>query len=84
MPYQDDPGVFRIRAMGGERERVVDLKGFQFTGVYGFDMELIQPTHRCYFATLEATISTPLLWNRNELPWQCGLASKPKSGDGNS
>jgi len=40
MPFQDDPGVFRIRAAGGERERVVDLKGFQFTGVYGFNMSL--------------------------------------------
>ena len=30
----DDPGVYRIRPTGGEAERVVDLKGFRFTGVW--------------------------------------------------
>ena len=32
----DDPGVYRIRPSGGEAERVVDLKGFRFTGVWRF------------------------------------------------
>ena len=29
----DDPGVYRMRPTGGEAERVVDLKGFRYTGV---------------------------------------------------
>jgi Tol biopolymer transport system component/DNA-binding winged helix-turn-helix (wHTH) protein len=32
----DDPGVYRIRPTGGEAERVVDLKGFRFTGVWRY------------------------------------------------
>ncbi len=32
----DDPGVFRLRVSGGNAERVVDLKGFRFTGSVGF------------------------------------------------
>jgi Tol biopolymer transport system component/DNA-binding winged helix-turn-helix (wHTH) protein len=32
----DDPGVYRIRPTGGEAERVVDLKGFRFTGVWSY------------------------------------------------
>lgn len=30
----DNPGVYRIRPSGGDAERVVDLKGFRFTGVF--------------------------------------------------
>ena len=29
-----DPGVFRVRASGGDAERVVDLKGFRYTGAF--------------------------------------------------
>ena len=29
---RDDPGVFRVRVSGGNAERVVDLKGFRYTG----------------------------------------------------
>ncbi len=29
---RDDPGVFRVRVSDGAEERVVDLKGFRFTG----------------------------------------------------
>lgn len=36
----EDPGVFRIRPSGGKAERVVDLKGFRYTGVYVFWMNL--------------------------------------------
>ena len=32
----DDPGVYRIRPTGGEAERVVDLKGFRYTGVWSY------------------------------------------------
>jgi Tol biopolymer transport system component/DNA-binding winged helix-turn-helix (wHTH) protein len=32
----DDPGVFRLRISGGNAERIVDLKGFRFTGSVGF------------------------------------------------
>ena len=32
----EDPGVFRVRLSGGNAERVVDLKGFRFTGAVGF------------------------------------------------
>jgi Tol biopolymer transport system component/DNA-binding winged helix-turn-helix (wHTH) protein len=39
-PWGDDPGVFRIRRSGGDSERVVDLKGFRFTGTYAFWMGL--------------------------------------------
>ena len=28
----DDPGVYRVRVSDGVEERVVDLKGFRFTG----------------------------------------------------
>ena len=31
---QDDPGVFRARVSGGDAERVVDLKGFRYTGAF--------------------------------------------------
>jgi hypothetical protein len=31
---QDDPGVFRARVSGGNAERVVDLKGFRYTGAF--------------------------------------------------
>jgi DNA-binding winged helix-turn-helix (wHTH) protein/Tol biopolymer transport system component len=31
----DDPGVFRVRVSDGVEERVVDLKGFRFTGGLG-------------------------------------------------
>jgi Tol biopolymer transport system component/DNA-binding winged helix-turn-helix (wHTH) protein len=30
----DDPGVFRVRVSGGNAERVVDLKGFRYTGAF--------------------------------------------------
>ena len=33
LPY-DNPGVFRIRVSGGDAERVVDLKGFRYTGAF--------------------------------------------------
>jgi Tol biopolymer transport system component/DNA-binding winged helix-turn-helix (wHTH) protein len=36
----DDPGVYRIRPTGGEAERVVDLKGFRFTGVWRYFLGL--------------------------------------------
>ena len=36
----DDPGVYRIRPSGGDAERVVDLKGFRFTGAYVYWMGL--------------------------------------------
>ena len=39
-PWGDDPGVFRIRRSGGDAERIVDLKGFRFTGTYAFWMGL--------------------------------------------
>ncbi|HYW40493.1 MAG TPA: winged helix-turn-helix domain-containing protein [Terriglobales bacterium] len=39
LPY-DNPGVFRIRASGGDAERVVDLKGFRYTGAFTLWMGL--------------------------------------------
>jgi hypothetical protein len=36
----DNPGVYRIRPSGGDAERVVNLKGFRFTGVYVYWMGL--------------------------------------------
>lgn len=36
----DDPGVFRIRPLGGRAERVVDLLGFHPAGVFGDRMGL--------------------------------------------
>jgi Tol biopolymer transport system component/DNA-binding winged helix-turn-helix (wHTH) protein len=36
----DDPGVYRIRPSGGKAERVVDLKGFRFTGVWRYFLGL--------------------------------------------
>jgi hypothetical protein len=33
LPY-DNPGVFRIRASGGDAERIVDLKGFRYTRAF--------------------------------------------------
>jgi Tol biopolymer transport system component len=33
LPY-DNPGVFRLRVSGGDAERVVDLKGFRYTGAF--------------------------------------------------
>jgi Tol biopolymer transport system component len=35
-PRDDDPGVFRVRISGGNAERVVDLKGFRYTGAFNF------------------------------------------------
>jgi DNA-binding winged helix-turn-helix (wHTH) protein/Tol biopolymer transport system component len=37
---ENDPGVYRISASGGEAQRVVDLKGFQITGVWTSWMSL--------------------------------------------
>jgi len=37
---QDEPGVYRIRVSGGNAERVVDLKGFRQSGLWGFWMGL--------------------------------------------
>jgi Tol biopolymer transport system component len=34
MHSSDDPGVFRVRVLGGNAERVVDLKGFRRTGAF--------------------------------------------------
>jgi Tol biopolymer transport system component len=36
----DDPGVFRVRISGGKVERVVDLKGFRYTGAFTQWMDL--------------------------------------------
>jgi Tol biopolymer transport system component len=36
----DDPGVFRVRVSGGNAERVVDLKGFRYTGAFTEWMDL--------------------------------------------
>jgi Tol biopolymer transport system component len=36
----DDPGVFRVRVSGGTAERVVDLKGFRYTGAFNLWMGL--------------------------------------------
>jgi Tol biopolymer transport system component/DNA-binding winged helix-turn-helix (wHTH) protein len=36
----DDPGVFRVRVSGGNAERVVDLKGFRYTGAFTLWMGL--------------------------------------------
>jgi Tol biopolymer transport system component/DNA-binding winged helix-turn-helix (wHTH) protein len=36
----DDPGVFRVRVTGGNAERVVDLKGFRYTGAFRLWMGL--------------------------------------------
>jgi hypothetical protein len=35
-----DPGVFRVRVSGGNAERVVDLKGFRYTGAFNLWMGL--------------------------------------------
>jgi Tol biopolymer transport system component/DNA-binding winged helix-turn-helix (wHTH) protein len=35
-----DPGVLRVRVSGGNAERVVDLKGFRYTGAYNIWMGL--------------------------------------------
>jgi len=35
LPWED-PGVYRIRVSGGNAERVVDLKGFRYTGAFNF------------------------------------------------
>ena len=35
-----DPGVFRVRVSGGDAERVVDLKGFRYTGAFNLWMGL--------------------------------------------
>jgi Tol biopolymer transport system component/DNA-binding winged helix-turn-helix (wHTH) protein len=35
-----DPGVFRVRVSGGDAERVVDLKGFRYTGAFTLWMGL--------------------------------------------
>jgi Tol biopolymer transport system component len=34
----DDPGVFRVHVSGGDAERVVDLKGFRYTGAFNLWM----------------------------------------------
>lgn len=39
LPYSD-PGVYRVRMSGGDAERVVDLKGFRFTGAFTLYMGL--------------------------------------------
>jgi Tol biopolymer transport system component/DNA-binding winged helix-turn-helix (wHTH) protein len=36
----DDPGVFRVRVTGSNAERVVDLKGFRYTGAFKLWMGL--------------------------------------------
>jgi Tol biopolymer transport system component len=36
----DNPGVFRVRVSGGDAERVVDLKGFRYTGAFNLWMGL--------------------------------------------
>jgi hypothetical protein len=36
----DDPGVLRVRVSGGNAERVIDLKGFRFTGAVNLWMGL--------------------------------------------
>src|SRR5260370_40264490 len=36
----DDPGVFRVRVSSGNAERVVDLKGFRYTGAFTMWMGL--------------------------------------------
>jgi Tol biopolymer transport system component len=36
----DDPGVFRVPVSGGNAKRVVDLKGFRYTGRYTIWMGL--------------------------------------------
>jgi hypothetical protein len=36
----DDPGVFRVRVSDGIAVRVVDLKGFRFTGPFSLWMSL--------------------------------------------
>ena len=36
----EDPGVYRIRPSGGKAERVVDLEGFRYTGVFAAWMNL--------------------------------------------
>jgi dipeptidyl aminopeptidase/acylaminoacyl peptidase len=36
----DDPGVSRVRVSGGDAERVVDLKGFRYTGAFQIWMGL--------------------------------------------
>ena len=43
----DDPGVFRVRVSGGNAERVVDLKGFRYTGAFTFGWVLIRQTRQC-------------------------------------
>jgi DNA-binding winged helix-turn-helix (wHTH) protein/Tol biopolymer transport system component len=40
LPFDNDPGVFRIRVTGGDAERVVDLKGFRYTGAFTLWMGL--------------------------------------------
>ena len=39
-PKDDNPGVFRVRIPGGNLERVVDLKGFRYTGAFTLWMGL--------------------------------------------
>jgi hypothetical protein len=34
------PGVYRVAVLGGNAERIVDLKGFRFTGAVSFWMGL--------------------------------------------
>jgi len=43
MNSSDDPGVFRVRVSGGNAERVVDLKGFRYTGAFS-DWMGLDPT----------------------------------------
>ena len=42
-----DPGVFRVRVSGGNAERVVDLKGFRYTGAFNLCLVLIRQTRQC-------------------------------------
>ena len=45
--WDDDPGVFRVRVSGGNAERVVDLKGFRYTGAFNLCLVLIRQTRHC-------------------------------------
>jgi hypothetical protein len=60
----DDPGVFRVPVSDGNAERVVDLKGFRFTGAFNLWMGL-DPRYTNVDSRRELTIFTPSRWNRN-------------------
>ena len=38
--WQENPGIYRVRASGGEAERIVDLHGLRYTGYFGVWMGL--------------------------------------------